>query len=201
VAQPGEAADHFTSYTQDRSPRKKRALSIYTPYGINNQWGGCPALNDLETLNILDNLEKWQQKGLKFEYFTLDQGWLDPTGDLTRFALQCYPGGPAKIAERVKALGMKFGLWFSVSGANWSCGENPAVKPSFIPPAGDAETGPPLGAQYRNGYLANGGVPGRLCVASEPYFSMLRNAILHNIKVHNLKLFKLDIGSYYCNST
>ena len=128
VSKPGQALEQFTSYVQERSPRKKRAISLYTPYGINNQWGGCPPLTDDETLNILGVLEKWQQKGLKFEYFTLDQGWMDPASDLTQFAPQCYPDGPAKMLERVRALGMKFGLWFSVSGAGWSCGENPAVR-------------------------------------------------------------------------
>ncbi|HXW13100.1 MAG TPA: hypothetical protein VEN79_01195, partial [Terriglobia bacterium] len=201
VAKPGEALDQFTAYVQEKSPRKKRALSLYTPYGINNQWGGCPPLTDDETLNMLGVLEKWQRKGMKFEYFTLDQGWMDPAGDLTQFAPQCYPNGPAKIVERVKALGMKFGLWFSVSGAGWSCGENAAVRPSFVPgPSGEDETkASPV--DYRNGYISNGGVPGQLCVASEPYFSILRNAVLYHMRENHLKFFKLDIGSYYCNST
>jgi hypothetical protein len=201
VAPPGQALDRFTAYLEEKSPRRKRAISLYTPYGINNQWGGCPPLDDQETLGILDVLERWQQKGVRFEYFTLDQGWMDNAGDLTQFAPQCYPQGPAKIAQRVRALGMKFGLWFSVSGANWSCGENPAVRPSFIPGPGGSEEAPPSPVLYRNGYVANGGVPGQLCVASEPYFSILRDAILYHMRENGLKFFKLDIGSYYCNST
>jgi hypothetical protein len=201
VAKSGQALDQFISYVQEKSPRKKRATSLYTPYGINNQWGGCPALNAGETLNILTLLEKWRERGLRFEYFTLDQGWTDSSSDLTRFAPHCYTEGPAKIVERVKALGMKFGLWFSVSGAGWSCGENPAVQPSFIPSPGGLDEPEPSRVPYRNGYIANGGVPGQLCVASEPYFSILRDAILYHIRENSLKFFKLDIGSYYCNST
>jgi hypothetical protein len=201
VSKTGQALDQFTSYVQGRSPRKKRAISLYTPYGVNNQWGGCPPLTDDETLDMLGVLEKWQQKGLRFEYFTLDQGWMDPTSDLTQFAPQCYPKGPAKMLERVRALGMKFGLWFSVSGAGWSCGENPAVQPSFVPGPAHADESKNSRVAYRNGYIANGGVPGQLCVASEPYFSILRDAILYHIRENGLKLFKLDIGSYYCNST
>ena len=198
VARPGEALEQFNDHIQSRSPRKQQALSLYTPYGINNPSGGCPALNDLETLNILDVVEQWQKKGIKFDYFTLDQGWLDPTSDLTGFAPQCYPDGPAKIVERVKALGMKFGLWFSISGAPWSCPENPAVKPSFVPPPGDPELGQHPTEMYDTGY---GMLHGRLCVASEPYFSLLRDAILYHIKNNDLKLFKIDMGTYYCNST
>ena len=201
VAKSGQALDQFTRYVQERSPRPKRALSLYTPYGINNQWGGCPPLTDDETLYMLDIVEKWQQKGIRFEYFTLDQGWMDPTADLTKFAPQCYPNGPAKMLERVKALGMKFGLWFSVSGAGWSCGENPAVRPSFIPGPREGDEATETPVPYRNGYIADGGVAGQLCVASEPYFSILRDAVLHHIRENGLKFFKLDIGSYYCNST
>lgn len=198
IARPGKASEHFTNYIQSRSPRKDQFLSLYTPYGINNPSGACPALNDVETLNILDVLEKWQAKGLKFDYFTLDQGWVDPAGDLTGFAPQCYPEGPGKIIERVKGLGMKFGLWFSISGAPWSCPENPAVRPSFVPPPGDPDLGRKPVEVYDTGY---GMMHGRLCVASEPYFSILRDAILHHIEQNDLKLFKIDMGTYYCNST
>jgi len=201
VAKTGQSLDQFTSYVQDRSPRKKRAISLYTPYGINNQWGGCGALDDAETLDVLKVLEEWQQRGFEFEYFSLDTGWMDHTSDLTRFAPHCYPNGPARIVERVKAMGMKFGLWFSVSGAGWSCGQNPAVQPNFIPYPGASGEPKPSSVAYRNGYIADGGVPGVLCVASEPYFSILREAVLYHIRENGLKFFKLDIGSYYCNST
>jgi hypothetical protein len=201
VAKAGQSLEQFVSYIQQKSPRKKKAISLYTPYGINNQWGGCPPLADAETLDVLRVLERWQQRGLKFEYFTLDQGWMDTSFDLTRFAPQCYPNGPSKVVERVKALGMKLGLWFSVSGGGWSCGEYPAVEPSFVPAPGGPDAPKPSRPAYRNGYIANGGVPEQLCVASEPYFSILRNAILYHIREHSLKFFKLDIGNYYCNST
>lgn len=201
VAKAQGARDQFISYVQERSPRRKKVISLYTPYGINNQWGGCPPLADVETLDVLRVLEQWQEKGLKFEYFSLDQGWVDPASNLTRFAPQCYPNGPAKVVERVKALGMKFGLWFSVSWGGWSCGEYPAVEPSFIPPPGGPDAPKPSRLAYRNGYIANGGVPEQLCVASEPYFSILRDAVLFHIRENNLKFFKLDIGNYYCNST
>jgi len=39
-----------------------------------------------------------------------------------------------------------------------------------------------------------------LCLASEPYFSVLRDAVLHHIRNNNLRFFKLDAGNYSCNS-
>src|SRR5208282_3920841 len=201
VAKAGGALDQFTSYIQEKSPRKKQALSLFTPYGINNQWGACGALDDEQALDVLNVLEKWEKRGFHFDYFTLDTGWMDHASDLTRFAPQCFPTGPAKIVERVQALGMKFGLWFSTTGGGWSCGEYPAVVPSIIPHAGSDEPPQPSQVAYRNGYIANGGVSEQLCLASEPYFHILRDAVLYHIKESKLKFFKLDNGTYYCNST
>lgn len=198
AARPGEALDEFCNYVQTRSPRKQQPVSLYTPYGINNPSGACPALSEAETLNILDTVEQWQKKGIKFDYFTLDQGWLDPASDLTGFAPQCYPEGPGKIIERVKSLGMKFGLWFSITGAPWSCPEYSAADPSFIPPPGDPDLGHHPKEEFLTGY---GMTHGRFCVASEPYFSLLHNALVHHMKVNDLKLFKIDMGNYYCNSS
>lgn len=201
VARAGGALDQFISYIQGKSPRKKKALSLYTPYGINNQWGACGALDDDQTLDVLGVLEKWQKQGFRFDYFTLDTGWMDHASDLKHFASQCYPNGPAKILARVKELGMKFGLWFSTTGGGWSCGENPAMAPSLIPKVGsDSQQRLPQVA-YRNGYIANGGISDSLCPASEPYFHILRDAVLYHIKENGLKFFKLDNGYYYCNST
>lgn len=201
VAKAGGALDQFTSCIQEKSPRKKQALSLFTPYGINNQWGACGALDDEQTLDVLSVLEKWQKQGFKFDYFTLDTGWMDHASDLKHFAPQCYPNGPAKIAERVKDLGMKFGLWFSTTGGGWSCIENPAVAPSLIPKPGSPPQPVLPQVAYRNGYIANGGVSGSLCPASEPYFHILRDAVLYHIRENGLKFFKLDSGYYYCNST
>ena len=119
----------FLSYIQARSVRPQKAISIYTPFGINNQWGGCPTLDDEETLDVLSVLERWQKKGVHFDYFTLDTGWVDPASDLTRFRPTCYPNGPGEVIQRVNALGMKLGLWFATSWAAESCWDYPPAWP------------------------------------------------------------------------
>jgi hypothetical protein len=48
-------------------------------------------------------LEKWQETGLKFERFSLDQGWMDYSSDTTRFAPLCCPDGPRRLVARAKA--------------------------------------------------------------------------------------------------
>lgn len=190
VAQAGQALEHFVSYIQEKSLRKKRMLSVYTPFGINNQWGACPTLDDEQTLDVLGVLENWQKKGVRFDYFTLDAGWVDPASDLTRFRPTCYPHGPGEIVERVNALGMKFGLWFATSWGTQSCWDYPPAYP---------DQGMP-GLPYREGYpVTVGGIT--FCLGSEGYFRMLRDAILYHIRENNVRFIKLDGGSYGCDHT
>ena len=203
MAQTGQALEHFVSYIQERSPRKRKAISIYDPFGINNQWGGCPTLSDVEMLDGLEVLNKWRQKGFCFDYYVPDWGWTDHTPDLKKFASTCFPHGPDEVVKRVEALGMKFGLWFAVSNLATSDGTYPAGLQSSMVPSSRSERetiGPAVGA-YRNGYPVAFGMGPQLCVASEPYFSLLRDAVLYHVRENHIKFFKLDIGNYYCNST
>lgn len=204
VASQGTVLDSFRSYITSRSPRvKKKRISLFTCYGINNQWGGCPALTTAEVLDCERVVRSWQSKGVKFDFFTLDQGWPDNAGDLTQFAPACYPDGPQPIFDGIHEMQMKSGLWFSVSGGGWSDGSYAPVQPSAIPAAGTSGEPPstPPVPSYRNGYPATAGIGRTLCVSSDPYFNVLNNAIQHHVQVNGLRLVKLDIGDYYCNST
>lgn len=188
VAGKGAAREHFVSWLQAASIRPKKVVSVYTPFGINNQWGACPALDDEETLDVLDYLQKLQGQGIHFDYFTLDTGWVDPGSDLTRFRPSCYPDGPGAIVDRTQSLGMKFGLWFGTSWATQSCWD---YAPVYAP-------GNPPGLPWRQGSpLTAGGI--NFCFASEPYFNIFKNAILYHIKQNKVRLLKFDGGNYYCD--
>jgi hypothetical protein len=187
----------FVDYIQAHTPRKG-VRAIYDTLGIT----GFPdeinwVLNDEEMLEIAELLGKWQKRGIQFDYYVPDVGWQDWTGDLTRFQPQGFPEGPDKVVKRVNELGMKWGLWFAGSFADWSCGLNPKIEPSRTMQAGGQWP------EYRYRDNVDAGLNGdrQLCVASEPYFSILRDAILYHIRHHNLRFFKLDTGSYFCNST
>ncbi|MBI3923855.1 MAG: hypothetical protein HY318_20705 [Armatimonadetes bacterium] len=191
VAKPGEVLEHFISYIDERSVRKKKALSVYTPFGINNQWGLCPTLDDEQALDMLDLLERWQKKGVRFDYLTLDTGWVDPNSDLTRFKPTCYPNGPEKITERVKALGMKLGLWFATSWAAESCWD--------YPPAWERQQAPPM--SYLNGVPSRANFHGSFCMGCEPYVKLLQKAVLYHLEENHVRFLKFDGGNYYCDST
>jgi hypothetical protein len=196
VAPQGGGRQQFVDYIQSRSPRKKM-VSIYDPLGING-WPDepCWTLNDEEMLETAELLEKWQrQHGIKLDYYVPDVGWQDWTGDLTRFWPHGFPEGPDKVIKRINELGMKWGLWFSGTWADWSCGLNPKTIPSRTVLAG----GKWPDYLFRDNFDIFDGAR-HLCLASEPYASMLRDALLDHIHNHNLRFFKLDASSYFCNN-
>jgi hypothetical protein len=202
AAREGEALESFHEFLLSRSPRMKRKIvSLYTPYGIKNQWGACPALTDSEALDVLQTLKGWQGKGVHFDYFTLDQGWLDPT-DLRNFTPACFPDDGGEIVKSTAALGMEFGLWFATSNSGWSSGLNPKVQSSASPAPGEPDippTLPPVG-KYRNGYPSGGGIGRQLCLASDAYWDELKDSILHHVQHNRVRLVKVDNGAYHCKS-
>lgn len=191
VAEEGQALPHFVSYIRERCVRKKRVLSVYTPFGINNQWGPCSTLDDEQALDVLDVLARWRKRGVRFDYFTLDTGWVDPSSDLTRFRPTCYPNGPKEVVDRVNGLGMKFGLWFATSWGAESCWD--------YAPAWPGQAAPVMG--YLNGVPAKAHFGGSFCFGYDPYVTMLRNAVLHHVRENHVRFLKFDGGSYYCDST
>jgi hypothetical protein len=191
VAKADQAQQHFVDYIQSKSLRPKRMVSVYTPFGINNQWGACPTGDDEEVLNMLGQVGNWQKRGMKFDYFSLDTGWIDPNSDLTRFRPTCYPEGPGAIIRKTESLGMKFGLWFATSWAAESCWDYPQVL------AGQ----PAISMPYRLGYPDKAHEGRMFCFAAEPYFSTFKKAILYHVKENHVRLLKFDGGVYHCDST
>jgi hypothetical protein len=190
VAEKGGAREHFVSWLQAASVRPKRFLSVYTPFGINNQWGACPALDDVETLDVLSLLQKFQKSGVSFDYFTLDTGWVDPASDLTRFRPTCYPQGPGEIVKQVGSMGMKFGLWFGTSWGTESCWDYAAAFANGFAPQ----------LPFRDGYPLLDTSDVNFCFASEPYFSIFKNAVLYHVRNNHVRFLKFDGGNYYCDS-
>jgi len=192
VAPAGEALPGFIRYVQAHSRRARRpakALAVYTPFGINNQWGPCSTLDDEQILDVLDRLAEWRRAGVCFDYFTLDTGWVDPSSDLTRFRPTAFPNGPAAVAKRVHELGMGLGLWFATSWAAESCWDHP--------PAWAGQQ--PATMAYRNGYPARAEYPGLFCVGCEAYAAVLRQAVLHHVRENGVRFLKFDGGNYQCD--
>lgn len=130
VAPAGEARAHFLAYVEAKSRPRRGLFGIYTPFGINNQWGACSALDDEESLEVLGHIGQLQKKGVRFDCFSFDTGWVDPSSDLTRFKPNAFPHGPDKVLQRIRSLRLKFGLWFATSWGLQSCWDYPAPSPA-----------------------------------------------------------------------
>jgi hypothetical protein len=190
MAPAGGALESFVAWIQARCIRRSKGLvSVYTPFGINNQWGPCSTLDDEQALHVLGTLGRWRRAGARFDYFTLDTGWVDTGSDLTRFRPVAYPEGPAAVTARVRDLGMKFGLWFATSWASQSCWE--------YRPAWGTLTVPPL--TWRNGHAAMTDYAGSFCLAAPPYFALLQKAVLHHVRENGARFLKFDGGNYACD--
>lgn len=190
VAEPGRIGPHFVDYVQALTQPRPKMTAIYTPFGINNQWGAHPTLNDEETLDVLELTAKLQKKGVTFDYFTLDTGWVDFSSDMTKFKPTSYPHGPDKMLKRAKSLGMKFGLWFGTTWGLQACWDYP---PAFA-------DGKPPTQLYREGYhLGADGV--YFCFGEDNYYSIFKKAVLHHIRKNGVKFLKFDGGYYHCDKT
>ena len=189
VAPEGQWLPAFTDHVAAKARRQGKVLSIYTPFGINNQWGPCPTLTDEETLDVLNVLERWQAAGVQFDHFTLDTGWVDPVSDHTRFRPNAYPNGPGEVVARIKALGMKFGLWFATSWAAESCWG--------YAPAWDGQDMPTM--PYLNGCPDKVHFPGMFCFGVDAYVRTVREAVLHHVRENGVRFVKFDGGNYRCD--
>ena len=189
VAAGGGARAHFLDYLEARSRPRPGMIGVYTAFGINNQWGACPALDDEQTLDVLNHLKQLRKRGVRFDYFTLDTGWVDPASNLTRFKPTAFPRGPDEMLRSVRTLHIKFGLWFATSWGLQSCWDYPGAFPDGVPPTQLYREGFPLGADGLT-----------FCLGEESYRAILQKAVLHHVRKNGVRFLKFDGGSYACDN-
>jgi hypothetical protein len=195
VSKTGVGKEQFRTSIEQRSPRKG-LRSIYDPLGIRGlDDDTCWVLNDDEMIENVKHMRFLRNAGVTFDYYVPDVGWQDQTGDMTQYWPQCFPNGAKPVVDQVHDAGMKWGLWFAATMADWGAGQNPVNVPSRTAIPGGVW--PPYA--YRNGFESRNDLR-QFCIASEPYRSQLKNAILWHIHEEKLDFFKLDCGIYYCNN-
>ncbi|MBS0664736.1 MAG: hypothetical protein JSR48_15825 [Verrucomicrobia bacterium] len=188
VAPAGGAREHFLSYLEAKSRPRPGMIGVYTPFGINNQWGACPALDDEQALEVLGHLAELKDRGVTFDYFTLDTGWIDAASDLTRFKPTAFPHGPDAMLRRVRSLHLKFGLWFATSWGLQSCWDYPGAFADGKPPTQLYREGFPLGADGLT-----------FCLGERRYQDILARGVLHHVRKNGVRFLKFDGGSYACD--
>lgn len=189
VAPAGQARAHFLDYIESRSRPRPGMISVYTPFGINNQWGASPTLDDEQLLDVLGLLRQIRRQGVAFDYFTLDTGWVDFSSDLTQFKPTSFPHGPAEVTAAVRRQRLKFGLWFATTWGLQSCWDYPGAFPAGPPPVPTFREGYPLGAAGLD-----------FCLGEENYGSILKHAVLHHVRENGVRFLKFDGGNYHCEN-
>lgn len=102
------------------SPRSesRRPWIFYNTWACQERdywWGGSRKyLNTMNEERILADIDRAAEMGI--EVFVIDTGWYEKTGDW-RVSGARFPHGLGSIVERLKAHGMKLGLWFSPTEA------------------------------------------------------------------------------------
>lgn len=195
VAPPQGVRQQFLRYIEAHAVRKKKFLALYDSLGITGFSQGLNwTLNQRQNIHTLDLFDEWKQQGVHLDYYFAELSYdLTPSGDLKRLRLFSYPNGPAEMIGRMEQMGVTYGQYFSVANGGWTLWRNPKTVNCRIP-----QPDMPPHPLFRHGYLAGG--TGAMCVASEPYFSMLKDAVQHHCRVNKVGLFKFDGGHYYCTS-
>jgi len=195
VGPEGDAAQSFLRYLEQRSPRRREIRSLYSPYGIYDFAGSVPTeVTERLLLDNLDDVARLQARGIVFDYYAIDTGWNNPTGDLTDFNPATFPTGPSAVFARIAQLGMKPGLWASPSfgpaafrpGASIPALESCKTRSTHLGDEDTDEASPVDSPAF--------------CLAAEPYRSMLHAALLHHVRHNDVRCFKFDGHQLHCNN-
>jgi hypothetical protein len=148
----------------------ERPFSVYCDWGLHDELGDNIELDERMTLEVLDRLEYWKEKGITLDYYLFDAFWFDPNGDYKQFKKTHWPNGFEKVREKIESLGMKPGLWFDVNG--FTSPKNEAWKESLS-------------------------IDGRsYCLFDGPYASGFYEALIHAYKEWGIRMFKLDFANF-----
>ena len=172
AAPPKQVREQFLSYIEAHTVRKKKFLALYDSLGITAFSQGLNwTLNQEQNIHTLELFEQWKKQGIHLDYYLAELSYdLTPSGDLKRLRLFSYPDGPGKMIARMSQMGVKYGQYFSIANGGWTLWRNPKTVNCRI-----ADPKMPKSPLFRHGYLAGG--TGSMCVASEPYFGMLKEAV------------------------
>ena len=199
VAEGGAAREQFVRHIRTRMRRVVRhhdkPLAIFETFG---GWSFGPknasffgdflseALTQDICLHYVKQLRAFRrQTGRQFDVFSLEF-WCDPRGDMVRFKSAGFPKGFGPVKRALQQEGIAPGLWIATSSGVWNIGRNPAIvrcraeNPSY--PAGPIETS-------------------SICLAAEPFRSILTNGLRHHLRYNAVRLVKLDGTHCLCYNT
>ncbi|MDO8682387.1 MAG: hypothetical protein Q7N50_02760 [Armatimonadota bacterium] len=169
----GESVEEaFDHYVRRIALRKPEVITVYGNWALYDYLSDTVWPDEKLVLRTVDDLAKLKKAGWKPDYYLMDAGWYDTKGDYTDYVKPAWPDGPKRMVDAIQSLDIKYGLWFDVNGGIVN---NPALEPS--------QTG------------VNG-----MCLASEPFYSTFKNALLKQIRDNGLRMVKFDFARFGCNN-
>ena len=152
------------------------------------KWAGGTYLQTMRLQYTLDEIETAYKMGV--EVYVLDVGWFLRTGDW-EVNKEFFPDGLQKVAETLKAKGMKLGLWFNPKAAavqSRMLERNKQFQMSY-----DGKFGDPIPIWDTEESVD-------VCLVSD-YWTDFAKELTRLIKETGVSYFKWDaIGQYGCNA-
>ncbi|MCX7796675.1 MAG: hypothetical protein N2380_09200 [bacterium] len=148
----------------------KRPFSVYCDWGLHDELGDNIELDEKMTLEVLERLKYWKEKGVTFDYYLFDAFWFDPAGDYKQFKKTHWPNGFNRVREMIEELDMKPGLWFDVNG--FTSPKNETWKDSLT---SDGRSYCLFDGSYREGFF---------------------DALVYAYREWGIRMFKLDFANF-----
>jgi hypothetical protein len=149
----------------------QRPFSVYCTWGLHDELGDRVELSGALAGSALETLARWRQDlGLTYDFFVLDCFWFDPEKGYLHFKRPHWPDGFEPLRDRILALGMRPGLWYSTNGG---CLHVPAWEPSRT------------------------GDNGNYSLVDGPYADLFEAALHYAAREWQVRFFKFDFADFH----
>jgi alpha-galactosidase len=187
-----EMARQFRTFIrkyQSENLESRKPYLFYNTWGRQERvkWAGGTYLASMNLDYTLKEIDRAHEMGL--EFYVFDAGWFDRTGDWG-VNLKNFPDGFRQIREKLKAYGMKLGVWMNPEKAaissqpflkNKSCLKTIDGKPQKPSPEWETEEST------------------NMCLVS-PYWETYANVLIHLYNDLDIRYFYWDgVGQSGCN--
>lgn len=187
IAGPESASEAFTDYMDRHAVCQEMHPFIYGDWALHDELGEEGYSIELTEDMTMQNLEFLGQLkhdyNIHFDYYLMDHGWYDPEGDYIKLKKPNWQSDKLDtVMGKLDAMETKLGLWFSVNSYfenddNIKCGL--------------------MSSGLEDSRCDRDSAKGSYCLSSEPYYSALKNAMVHWAK-KGVGMFKLDFMDLGC---
>jgi len=178
VAPEGCGKSAFVEYLEGRMRRTVRRHDH--PYAIYESLASWPGedffgCSEETVTRQIEAAERFTaQTGCRFDILSVEF-WHDPQGDLQRADPLRFPRGLVPLSDRLRAQGMRLGLWYDTQMARWNIVESPLSRRAL-------NFDEAYGSVDIHGF----------CRATEPFPTFYKHAFRYHTEHNGVRLLKMD---------